>query len=100
MLLTRSGFRTTVTSSCPCKSVNAPTRWRRRFEGAEMTTSRSRAELNDLLGSRKVEHVAVLGANGAMGYGSAALFTTVVPKVTFLARTKAKADQGLKAAIN
>ena len=65
-----------------------------------MTTSRSRAELNDLLGSRKVEHVAVLGANGAMGYGSAALFTTVVPKVTFLARTKAKADQGLKAAIN
>jgi 3-hydroxyacyl-CoA dehydrogenase len=65
-----------------------------------MTTSRSRAELNDLLGSRKVEHVAVLGANGAMGYGSAALFTTVVPKVTFLARTKGKADQGLKAAIN
>src|SRR5215475_8126562 len=62
--------------------------------------SRSKAELNDLLGSRKIEHVAVLGANGAMGYGSAALFTTVVPKVTFLARTKTKADHGLKAAIN
>jgi len=63
-------------------------------------SSRSRAELHDLLGSRKVEHVVVLGANGAMGYGSAALFTTVVPKVTFLARTKAKASEGLKAAIN
>jgi 3-hydroxyacyl-CoA dehydrogenase len=61
---------------------------------------RSKAELNDLLGSRKIEHVAVLGANGAMGYGSAALFTTVVPKVTFLARTKDKASEGLKAAIN
>jgi 3-hydroxyacyl-CoA dehydrogenase len=35
-----------------------------------------------------------------MGYGSGALFTTVVPKVTFLARSKDKADQGLKAAIN
>jgi 3-hydroxyacyl-CoA dehydrogenase len=60
----------------------------------------SRAELNDILGSRRIERVVVLGANGAMGYGSGALFTTVVPKVTFLARTKEKADQGLKAAIN
>jgi 3-hydroxyacyl-CoA dehydrogenase len=67
---------------------------------AQSVTSRSRAELNDLLGSRKIDHVVVLGANGAMGYGSAALFTTAVPKVTFLARTKEKADQGLKAAIN
>ena len=65
-----------------------------------MTASRSRSELNDILGSRKIDHVVVLGANGAMGYGSGALFTTVVPKVTFLARTKEKADQGLKAAIN
>lgn len=65
-----------------------------------MTASRSRSELNDILGSRKIDHVVVLGANGAMGYGSGALFTTVVPKVTFLARTKDKADQGLKAAIN
>lgn len=60
----------------------------------------SRAELNDILGSRRIERVVVLGANGAMGYGSGALFTTVVPKVTFLARSKDKADQGLKAAIN
>ncbi len=41
----------------------------------------------------------VLGANGTMGYGSAALFTQAVPKVTFLARTKAKAEEGLAAAI-
>ncbi len=61
---------------------------------------RTRAELHDLLGSRKIEHVAVLGANGAMGYGSAALFTTAVPKVTFLARSKQKASEGLKAAVN
>lgn len=67
---------------------------------ASSVTSRSRAQLNDILGSRKIEHVVVLGANGAMGYGSGALFTTAVPKVTFLARTKAKADEGLKAAIN
>jgi 3-hydroxyacyl-CoA dehydrogenase len=62
-------------------------------------TTRSRAELNDLLGSRRIDHVVVLGANGAMGYGSGALFTSVVPKVTFLARSKDKADQGLGAAI-
>ena len=29
----------------------------------------------------------MLGANGTMGYGSAALFTQAVPEVTFLART-------------
>lgn len=63
-------------------------------------TSRSRAQVNDILGSRKIDHVVVIGANGAMGYGSAALFTTAVQKVTFLARTKDKAEQGLKAAIN
>jgi len=34
-----------------------------------------------------------------MGYGSAALFTQAVPKVTFLARTKAKAEEGLAAAV-
>ncbi|HEX3593946.1 MAG TPA: 3-hydroxyacyl-CoA dehydrogenase family protein [Polyangiaceae bacterium] len=67
---------------------------------AANVTSRSRAELHDLLGSRKIEHVVVLGANGAMGYGSAALFTTAVPKVTFLARSKDKASEGLRAAVN
>jgi len=56
--------------------------------------------VNDLLGSRRIDHVVVIGANGAMGYGSGALFTTAVQKVTFLARSKDKADQGLKAAIN
>jgi 3-hydroxyacyl-CoA dehydrogenase len=56
--------------------------------------------LNDLLGSRRVDHVVVLGANGAMGYGSGALFTSAVPRVTFLARGKDKADQGLKVAVN
>jgi 3-hydroxyacyl-CoA dehydrogenase len=67
---------------------------------AKSVGSRSRAELNDLLGSRKIDHVVVIGANGAMGYGSGALFTTAVPRVTFLARTKEKADKGLEAAVN
>ncbi len=54
---------------------------------------------SDLLSSRSIKHVVVLGANGAMGLGSGALFTTAVPRVTFLARTKEKADGGLAAAI-
>ena len=53
----------------------------------------------DILGTRRIQHVVVLGANGTMGFGSGALFTTAVPKVTFLARTKAKAEDGLAAAI-
>jgi len=56
-------------------------------------------QLRALLGARKLERVVVLGANGTMGYGSAALFTQAVPQVTFLARTKAKAEEGLAAAI-
>ena len=44
-----------------------------------------------LLASRSLDRVVVLGANGTMGYGSAALFTTAGCHVTFLARTKAKA---------
>jgi 3-hydroxyacyl-CoA dehydrogenase len=52
-----------------------------------------------ILASRNIERVVVLGANGTMGYGSAALFTQAVPHVTFLARTKDKADEGLAAAI-
>jgi 3-hydroxyacyl-CoA dehydrogenase len=35
-----------------------------------------------------------------MGYGSGALFTAAVPRVTFLARAKDKADHGLKTAVN
>jgi 3-hydroxyacyl-CoA dehydrogenase len=62
-------------------------------------TPRSAAEMRQILASRKIERVVVLGANGTMGYGSAALFTTAVPEVTFLARTKAKAEEGLAAAI-
>lgn len=61
--------------------------------------TKSAAEIRTLLASRKIERVVVLGANGTMGYGSAALFTQAVPEVTFLARTKAKADEGLAAAI-
>ena len=56
-------------------------------------------QLRTLIASRKIEKVVVLGANGTMGYGSAALFTQAVPQVTFLARTKAKAEEGLAAAI-
>ncbi|MDJ0789246.1 MAG: 3-hydroxyacyl-CoA dehydrogenase family protein [Myxococcota bacterium] len=62
-------------------------------------SSLSAAEVRKLAKSRKIEHVVVLGANGTMGYGSAALFTQAVPKVTFLARTKAKAEEGLGDAI-
>ncbi len=64
-----------------------------------MSTPKTAAEMRQILASRKIERVVVLGANGTMGYGSAALFTTAVPQVTFLARTKAKADEGLAAAI-
>src|SRR5580658_10181089 len=64
-----------------------------------MKAARSRAEMNDLLGSRRIDHVVVLGANGAMGFGSGALFTSAGPRVTFLARARDKAEQGLKAAV-
>jgi len=57
------------------------------------------AQLRKLAKSRKLEKVVVLGANGTMGYGSAALFTQAVPEVTFLARTKVKAEEGLGAAV-
>jgi 3-hydroxyacyl-CoA dehydrogenase len=63
------------------------------------TTPPSAAELRKLLGQRKIERVVVLGANGTMGFGSAALFTTAVPHVTFLARSRAKAEEGLAGAI-
>jgi len=55
--------------------------------------------MRKLLASRQIQRVVVLGANGTMGYGSAALFTTAVPEVTFLARTREKAEEGLAAAI-
>lgn len=48
---------------------------------------------------RSIGHVVVLGANGTMGYGSGAVFTAAIPRVTFLARTREKAEQGLAAAI-
>ena len=63
------------------------------------TSQKSAAELRQILASRKIERVVVLGANGTMGFGSAALFTTAVPEVTFLARSKEKAEEGLAAAI-
>src|SRR5262245_66413180 len=59
----------------------------------------SAAEVRRLLATRKLERVVVLGANGTMGYGSAALFTQAVPHVTLLARTRAKAEEALGAAI-
>lgn len=63
------------------------------------TTPTTSDKSADLLASREIKHVVVLGANGAMGLGSGALFTTAVPRVTFLARTKEKADGGLAAAV-
>ena len=59
----------------------------------------SRADLRAALSSRTINHVVVLGANGTMGYGSAGLFTQAVPRVTFLARSKAKAEEGVAAAV-
>jgi 3-hydroxyacyl-CoA dehydrogenase len=59
----------------------------------------SAAEIRRLLATRKIEKVVVLGANGTMGYGGAALFTQAVPEVTFLARSKSKAEEGLGEAI-
>jgi len=68
-----------------------------------MSASSSKAltpkQVRELLASRSIEKVVVLGANGTMGYGSAALFTQAVPQVTFLARTKSKAEEGLGAAV-
>jgi 3-hydroxyacyl-CoA dehydrogenase len=57
------------------------------------------AEIRRLLASRKLDRVVILGANGTMGYGAAALFTQAVPEVIFLARTKSKAEEGLGEAI-
>ena len=62
-------------------------------------TSTPKLSLDAHPGARPIRHVVVLGANGTMGYGSAALFTTAVEKVTFLARTREKAQAGLAAAI-
>ena len=64
-----------------------------------MSTPMTAAEMRQILASRKIERVVVLGANGTMGFGSAALFTQAVPQVTFLARTQQKAKQGLAAAV-
>ncbi|MEZ5340407.1 MAG: 3-hydroxyacyl-CoA dehydrogenase family protein [Acidimicrobiales bacterium] len=52
-----------------------------------------------ILASRELNHVVVIGANGTMGFGSAALFTQAVPRVTFLARSREKAQEGLDAAV-
>jgi len=62
-------------------------------------TPQSAAEMRKLLLARKIERVVVIGANGTMGYGSAALFTVAVPHVTFLARSREKAEAGLASAI-
>jgi 3-hydroxyacyl-CoA dehydrogenase len=53
----------------------------------------------DVLAGRSINHVVVLGANGTMGYGSAGLFTQAVPRVTFLARSRDKAAEGVAAAV-
>jgi len=63
--------------------------------GQPLTARRVR----ELAASRSLERVVVLGANGTMGFGSAALFTQAVPHVHFLARSRAKAEAGLEAAI-
>jgi len=64
---------------------------------AATTPSASKA-VEELIQSRPIRKVAVLGANGTMGFQSAALFTLAGIEVAFLARTKEKAEEGLKAA--
>jgi 3-hydroxyacyl-CoA dehydrogenase len=44
--------------------------------------------------ARKIENVVVLGANGAMGSGSGAVFAAAGIRTTFLARTRDKAESG------
>lgn len=61
-------------------------------------TPRGAKAIRDLIQSRPIRKVAILGANGTMGYQSAALFTLAGIEVDFLARTKEKAAEGLKAA--
>ena len=51
------------------------------------------------LDQRPINHVVVLGANGTMGFGSGGLFTQAVPRVTFLARSREKAAEGVAAAV-
>src|SRR4051812_18014667 len=51
------------------------------------------------LSARSIDHVVVIGANGTMGYGSGGVFTQAVPKVTFLARSREKAAEGVAAAV-
>ncbi|MBF0237587.1 MAG: 3-hydroxyacyl-CoA dehydrogenase family protein [SAR324 cluster bacterium] len=48
--------------------------------------------------TREIKKVVLLGANGTMGFGSGTLFTGADCEVHFLARTKAKAEEGLIAA--
>src|SRR6476469_5844041 len=43
---------------------------------------------------RAIRKIVVLGANGAMGSGSGAVFTAAGIPTTFLARTKEKAEAG------
>lgn len=47
---------------------------------------------------RRLNHVVILGANGVMGYASAALFAQSVGRVTLLARSSAKADEAVRLA--
>ncbi len=62
------------------------------------TEAASAAGLEDILRSRKIRKVVVLGANGTMGYQSGALFTWAGIDTVFLARTAEKAASGLAAA--
>ena len=58
-----------------------------------------RRERRAKLDERPIDHVVVLGANGTMGFGSGGLFTQAVPRVTFLARSREKAAEGVAAAV-
>ena len=61
--------------------------------------TRSNRDRRATLDARSINHVVVLGANGTMGFGSGGLFTQAVPRVTFLARSRDKAAEGVAAAV-
>lgn len=60
--------------------------------------ARDRDRVAQLLASRPIDRIVVLGANGTMGYQSGALFAGAGASVVFLARTREKAAEGRAAA--
>ena len=61
-------------------------------------TQNSHDNVENILNSRPLKRVVVLGANGTMGFQSGALFAGAGLEVVFLARTRDKAEDGRRGA--